>query len=65
MEDLVRRTTGPGIEVEVVAGAGLWLTWAIFEAGHWFTLTRGEETARIDAISEEKDINLWAKSSAD
>ncbi len=31
----------------VVAGAGLWLTWAIFEAGHWFTLTRGEETARI------------------
>ena len=31
----------------VVAGAGVWLTWAIFEAGHWFTLTRGEETARI------------------
>lgn len=31
----------------VVAGAGLWLTWAIFEAGHWFTLTRGEEMARI------------------
>lgn len=31
----------------VVAGAGLWLTWAIFEAGHWFTLTRGDETARI------------------
>lgn len=31
----------------VVAGAGLWLTWVIFEAGHWFTLTRGEETARI------------------
>lgn len=24
MEDLVRRTTGPGIEVEVVAGTGLW-----------------------------------------
>ncbi|WP_313009745.1 PAS domain S-box protein [Brevundimonas vesicularis] len=24
MEDLVRRTTGPGVEVEVVAGAGLW-----------------------------------------
>ena len=24
MEDLARRTTGPGIEVEVVAGAGLW-----------------------------------------
>ncbi len=31
----------------VIAGAGLWLTWAIFQAGHWFTLTRGEETARI------------------
>jgi hypothetical protein len=31
----------------VIAGVGLWLTWAIFEAGHWFTLTRGEETARI------------------
>ena len=31
----------------VIAGAGLWLTWAIFQAGHWFTLTRGEETAQI------------------
>lgn len=31
----------------LVAAGGLWLTWAIFEAGHWFTLTRGEETARI------------------
>ncbi len=31
----------------VIAGAGLWLTWLIFEAGHWFTLSRGEETARI------------------
>jgi hypothetical protein len=31
----------------VIAGAGLWLTWMIFEAGHWFTLTRGEETGRI------------------
>lgn len=31
----------------VVAAGGLWLTWAIFEAGHWFTLTRGEETARL------------------
>lgn len=31
----------------VVAAGGLWLTWVIFEAGHWFTLTRGEETARI------------------
>ncbi|MFN3668825.1 MAG: HAAS signaling domain-containing protein [Brevundimonas sp.] len=32
----------------VLAAGGLWLTWAIFEAGHWFTLTRGEETARIE-----------------
>lgn len=31
----------------VIAAAGLWLTWAIFEAGHWFTLTRDGETARI------------------
>lgn len=31
----------------IIAGAGLWLTWVIFEARHWFNLTRGEETARI------------------
>lgn len=31
----------------VIASVGLWLTWVIFEAGHWFTLTRGEDTARI------------------
>lgn len=31
----------------IIAGAGLWLTWVIFQAGHWFTLTRGEEKARI------------------
>lgn len=30
-----------------IAGAGLWLTWTIFEAGHWFTLDRDGETARI------------------
>ncbi|HEY0600453.1 HAAS signaling domain-containing protein [Brevundimonas sp.] len=30
-----------------IAGAGLWLTWAVFEAGEWFTLSRGGETARI------------------
>jgi hypothetical protein len=30
-----------------IAAAGLWLTWTIFEAGHWFTLTRDGETARI------------------
>jgi hypothetical protein len=32
----------------VVAGAGLWLTSLIFQAGHWFTLTRGAETAWIE-----------------
>jgi hypothetical protein len=31
----------------VISGAGLWLTWTVFEAGHWFTLTRDGETARI------------------
>ncbi len=31
----------------VIAGAGLWLTWLILEAGHWFTLTRGPDSARI------------------
>ncbi|WP_372706731.1 hypothetical protein [Brevundimonas sp.] len=30
-----------------LAVAGLWLTWVIVEAGHWFTLSREGETARI------------------
>ncbi len=30
-----------------LAVAGLCLTWAVFEAGHWFTLERGGETARV------------------
>ena len=30
-----------------LAAAGLWLTWAILQAGHWFTLSQGEESARI------------------
>lgn len=30
-----------------IAFAGLWLTWVILEAGHWFTLTRDGETARV------------------
>ena len=30
-----------------IAAGGLWLTWAIFEAGHWFTLTRDGATAPI------------------
>jgi hypothetical protein len=32
----------------VIAGGGLWLTWLIFEAGQWFRLTRGAETAWIE-----------------
>jgi len=31
----------------IIAAAGLWLTWTIFEAEHWFTLTRDGETARV------------------
>ncbi|MFA4894492.1 hypothetical protein [Brevundimonas sp.] len=31
-----------------IAVGGLWLTWAIYQAGHWFTLTgRDGETARV------------------
>jgi len=30
-----------------LAAAGLWLTWTIFQAGHWFTLEQGGQTARI------------------
>lgn len=31
----------------LIAGVGLWLTWTIFQAGHWFTLNVGAEQARI------------------
>jgi hypothetical protein len=41
----------------VIASAGLWLTWRIMEAGHWFTLTRGEETARIEGDWTMLDID--------
>jgi hypothetical protein len=30
-----------------IAVAGLWLTWTIFQAGHWFTLSADGETARV------------------
>ncbi|NJC41408.1 hypothetical protein GGQ87_001666 [Brevundimonas alba] len=30
-----------------ISAVGLWLTYTIFEAGHWFTLNRDGETARI------------------
>ncbi|WP_428151823.1 hypothetical protein [Brevundimonas sp.] len=31
----------------VITGVGLWLTWTIFQAGHWFTLGVGAEQAQI------------------
>lgn len=31
----------------VIAGVGFWLAWTIFQAGHWLTLTSGDETARV------------------
>lgn len=30
-----------------LAAAGLWLGWRLFEAGHWATLTQGDQTARV------------------
>lgn len=30
-----------------LAAAGLWLGWRLFEAGHWGTLTQGDQTARV------------------
>ncbi|CAN5232953.1 hypothetical protein BH10PSE2_BH10PSE2_17580 [soil metagenome] len=31
----------------VIAAFGLWLAWTIFQAGDWFTLSAGTETAKI------------------
>ncbi|MNQ92540.1 hypothetical protein D3C85_1079710 [compost metagenome] len=31
-----------------VAAAGLWIGWRLFQAGHWFTLTQGDQAARIE-----------------
>lgn len=31
----------------VIAGAGFWLAWTIFQAGHWLTLSTSDETARV------------------
>ena len=42
----------------VIAGAGVWLTWRIIEAGHWFTLSRGEETARIAGDWTMLDLDI-------
>jgi hypothetical protein len=40
-----------------IALVGLWLTWRISEAGHWFTLTRGDETARVAGDWSLLDLN--------
>ncbi len=42
--DARRVQAGLGI---VLAGCGLWLTWMIFDAGHWLTLSDGVEQARV------------------
>ncbi|AYG95014.1 hypothetical protein D8I30_07340 [Brevundimonas naejangsanensis] len=31
-----------------LAAAGLWLGWRLFQAGHWFTLAQGDQTAPIN-----------------
>ena len=50
-----------------VALAGLWLTWRISEADHWFILTRGEETARVAGDWSLLDPNAlqWLDSARD
>ena len=30
-----------------LAGAGIWIAWRLFEAGWWFTLTQGEQVAKV------------------
>ena len=36
--------------LEIIANAaGLWLVWVIWNAGHWFTLTRGDATALVES----------------
>ena len=34
-----------------VAAAGLWIGWRLFQAGHWATLTQGDQTARVMGAS--------------
>lgn len=38
---------GMGLGRALIAAAGLWLTWKIFAAGHWFTLEREDEVAQV------------------
>ncbi len=30
-----------------LAGAAIWIAWRLFDAGWWFTLTQGEQTAKV------------------
>lgn len=41
-----------------IAGAGLWLTWAIWQAGHWFTVTLDGQSARV--VGDEGFLSLKA-----
>jgi hypothetical protein len=40
-----------------ISAVGLWLTWTILEAGHWFTLTQGSQTARVEGDWSLLDID--------
>lgn len=40
-----------------IAVAGLWLTWVIWQAGHWFTLSAGGEQVRIAGDLILLDVN--------
>lgn len=42
----------------LVAGFGVWLTWTIFQAGDWFTLSVGAESARIAGDVTMLDFDL-------
>ena len=49
------------VQIPVAVG-GLWLAHQIFQAGHWFTLTRGTESVRIEGyvpILWDRDGLAW------
>jgi hypothetical protein len=57
-----------------IACVGLWLTWAIWQAGHWFTVSDGTLTARVEGgrsfleletlerlgRGDNADLTIWA-----
>ena len=64
MEDLVRRTTGPGIEVEVVAGAGLWPVLIDAHTDLWATewyLQKGESDSWLTSLGATRIVALVLK----